>query len=388
MTRLLSLALWTLPAQHAAAPLGAPDIARGSSHRRGRRRARRSLGDGVRTRPVRCARPAPGNVRAGREPSPDPRDRGATTRLRRKQPRVRELVGVHERSRRQPGGARRRRSRRGTARPVAPRASDRHAIDRQHAAAFARAKRLLSINGDNNGLASQALIDAACDHRALSLNAIQHLRAVEAAPRFDDRYEFVGPDRLADSIVRAFGATRTRRHARPIGHRHDRSTPDLAGATRSRSVARPTCPAQFTDPVWSRAPDDAAVRAAGAVSGHASSTDQRQTRVTDDPRWQVDLERPCLVTQVRVYDRNDTALGRPRALVILTSEDGRDWVSQVRRPETGDFGGGPAPVPFVWSAVEPVTARFVRIQILERDYLHSDQVAVFGFAHDDGPPHL
>ena len=258
-----------------------------------------------------------------------------------------------------------------------------------HSAAFVRAKRLLSINGDNNGLASQALIDAACDHRALYLNAIQHLRAVEAAPGFNSRYEFVDPDRMADSIVRAFAWLRRGRagmRVSPVNDTISRHLTSQEPLGRNLSRGRPAL-LSLTDPVWSRAPDDAAVEAAGAVSGHASSTYQCHTGVTDDPWWQVDLERPCLVTQVRVYNRNDTALGRARALVILTSADGRDWVSQVRRrPDAGDFGGGPAPVPFVWSALEPVPARFVRIQILERDYLHLDQVEVFGFDHDDGPP--
>jgi hypothetical protein len=35
-------------------------------------------------------------------------------------------------------------------------------------------------------------------------------------------------------------------------------------------------------------------------------------------------------------------------------------------------------MPFIWTLERPLAARFVRIQLLERTYLHLEQVEIFG----------
>lgn len=87
------------------------------------------------------------------------------------------------------------------------------------------------------------------------------------------------------------------------------------------------------------------------------------------PWWQVDLEQPRLVEAVSVHNRADCCRDRAVPLSILVSEDGRKWREVARRTE-----------PFqrwLFQLPEPVKARFVRLRVERRSWLHLRDVQVF-----------
>jgi hypothetical protein len=62
---------------------------------------------------------------------------------------------------------------------------------------------------------------------------------------------------------------------------------------------------------------------------------------------------------------------------LSVSIDGQAWTELARKTDdqvTGGVVGGP----YVWRGPGAAWARFVRLTLLGRDYLHFDQVEVFG----------
>jgi hypothetical protein len=114
--------------------------------------------------------------------------------------------------------------------------------------------------------------------------------------------------------------------------------------------------------------------AAGACDGHKNGQWGFHTGFDDRPWWQVDLGKPLALQRVLVYNRCDEVAGRASRLEILLSDDGQAW-RQVYRHDGSTFygfkGGKPLEVPL------GATARFLRIQLPGRDYLHLDEVEIF-----------
>jgi hypothetical protein len=51
---------------------------------------------------------------------------------------------------------------------------------------------------------------------------------------------------------------------------------------------------------------------------------------------------------------------------------------EIARKEDGAVVGGVGSTPFIWNGPGTAFGRYVRITLLGRDYLHLDQVEVFG----------
>jgi len=122
--------------------------------------------------------------------------------------------------------------------------------------------------------------------------------------------------------------------------------------------------------------------AAGAVDGVKNGKYAFHTAREPNPWWRVDLGEPTPIGRIVVYNRLDYAPGLHNAdhLVILTSDDARQW---TRRHENAGkhFGGtsGAKPLEVLFKRDE-VVARFLRLQIPSDKpiYFHLDEVEIYG----------
>lgn len=127
---------------------------------------------------------------------------------------------------------------------------------------------------------------------------------------------------------------------------------------------------------WSRAPNPAgdAVHATnGSVTGDYGFHTARELR----PWWAVDLGRPSLVHEIRVFNRLTAESARSNNLSIWRSTTGRDWSLVHRRVDDTPFGGADGR-PLVVSCGAGMAARFIRVELDGTDFLHLDQVEVWG----------
>jgi hypothetical protein len=120
--------------------------------------------------------------------------------------------------------------------------------------------------------------------------------------------------------------------------------------------------------------------ASGAVSGHAPSPYAFHTNCEANPWWSVDLEDVCSVRQVVIFNRSETDYLAERAIPLLasTSLDGREWSPLFKTPDgliPGRDGN-----PLIWTAAEPVNARFLRLSVGKSSWLHLRQVRVLGLS--------
>ncbi len=124
--------------------------------------------------------------------------------------------------------------------------------------------------------------------------------------------------------------------------------------------------------------------AAGAVDGVKNGKYGFHTGGDPNPWWQVDLGTPAPIARIVVYNRLDYAPGLHNAdnLVILTSDDGKAWLTRYEN-RGKHFGGisGAKPLDVTFPPGQ-VRSRFVRLQIPSKASIlfHLDEVEVYGQA--------
>jgi hypothetical protein len=131
----------------------------------------------------------------------------------------------------------------------------------------------------------------------------------------------------------------------------------------------------------------------GACNGIKNGAFSFHTLLEDGPWWQVDLGSACSIDEVRVFNRLDFAR-RAESLSVLCSADGRTWNLLHDGSTTRSSFGGVDGSPLVCIASPRPVARFVRLELNERQVLHLDEVEVYGerlvpigSSHDlHGPP--
>ena len=106
---------------------------------------------------------------------------------------------------------------------------------------------------------------------------------------------------------------------------------------------------------------------AGVVTGAASF----HTEADDKPWWMVDLGATMAISKIRVFNRMDVR-HRADGLIVVTSDDLRKW--RVAGQHEGESFGGADGNPLVIEVGH--SARFIRLEIPRREYLHLDQVQV------------
>ncbi len=116
--------------------------------------------------------------------------------------------------------------------------------------------------------------------------------------------------------------------------------------------------------------------AAGGCDGVINGEWGFHTQLEEQPWWQVDLGEVTEVDRLTVYNRCSGGFAaRAARIIVLLSEDGRTF-TQIHRHDGTVFYGHPDGKPME-VALKGAKARFVRLQLPARDYLHLDEVQVF-----------
>ncbi len=115
--------------------------------------------------------------------------------------------------------------------------------------------------------------------------------------------------------------------------------------------------------------------AAGGCDGVKDGTWGFHTEESPEPWWQVDLGEAQAIDRVVVWNRPQAA-ERAARLAVRVSDDGKRWRT-VYQHDGSVFYGSTDRRPLELS-LERTAARFVRIQLPGRGYLHLEEVEVFG----------
>jgi hypothetical protein len=120
---------------------------------------------------------------------------------------------------------------------------------------------------------------------------------------------------------------------------------------------------------------------AGATSGLKTGGVGFQTRFEWAPWWIVDLLQIHNVTEVVVYNREDSAADRAASLSVCSAIDpAGPWVEIRRCYET--FGGYLTDSPLRITLASPIPARYIRLHLNTQNTLHLDEVEVYGVLAD------
>jgi len=114
--------------------------------------------------------------------------------------------------------------------------------------------------------------------------------------------------------------------------------------------------------------------AAGGCDGVRNGGFGFHTSEENKPWWQVDLGKPVPLDRVVVYNRC-TVSERAVRLHVLLSGDGRKWKTVYRHDGTV-FRGATDKRPLVVD-LKAASARFVRVQLPARTWLHLDEIEVY-----------
>jgi hypothetical protein len=153
----------------------------------------------------------------------------------------------------------------------------------------------------------------------------------------------------------------------------------LAAPDRTVSRGRPSRSSSTSQWSWSSNPE---LEASGANDGRLNGCCGFHTAHEANPWWQVDLSTRHAIDSVVIYNRLDQAT-RCVDFDILVSDDAVSWRLAHAKRDGIPFGGADGK-PFKHAFVPPAAGRFLRVQLAGTNFLHLDQVEVFG-SPADGP---
>jgi hypothetical protein len=118
---------------------------------------------------------------------------------------------------------------------------------------------------------------------------------------------------------------------------------------------------------------------AGAVNGDFEEPYGFHTDEEERPWWQVQLSGSASIHAVFIYNRTDhpEIAARAEPLAIQLSDNGVSWTTVYTTSPNGPIRGTDGE-PLVWQASKGTTARYVRLQVLRRSFLHLVEVEVYG----------
>jgi hypothetical protein len=151
-------------------------------------------------------------------------------------------------------------------------------------------------------------------------------------------------------------------------------------APRGRNLALGKRATQSSISPWSleAKPESEAAR---VVGGHFTGSYNCHTGLDSPPWWRVDLDEIQKIGEVRIYNRvcpNQAIVARLNRLEIQVSNDDKTWKTVFRKETKTTLRGPTRTSPFIWRPEEPVSGRYVRIQLLDKQYLHLEQVEIYG----------
>lgn len=112
----------------------------------------------------------------------------------------------------------------------------------------------------------------------------------------------------------------------------------------------------------------------GAVDGVKNSGFGFHTNEEKNPWWQVDLGAVKNLSEIDIYNRLDCCSERARTIQVLLSNDGINF-TRVFTNDGTIFGG--ADGKFLKVSLQGYSARYVRLQLNETNYLHLDEVEIY-----------
>jgi hypothetical protein len=113
----------------------------------------------------------------------------------------------------------------------------------------------------------------------------------------------------------------------------------------------------------------------GAVNGVKTGGFSFHTELENHPWWMVDLGNVYPIEKIFVFNRDDEFAGRSRNLSIYASVDACHWIPIYQA--INEFGGCITGKPLIVSCSSHVAARYLKIEINEKEALHLDQVEVY-----------
>lgn len=119
--------------------------------------------------------------------------------------------------------------------------------------------------------------------------------------------------------------------------------------------------------------------AAGAVDGVVNEPWGFHVGLEENPWWQVDLMTPVKIGRVVVHNRTAGFQNRTAKLQLLVSSDGKAWRS-IYQHAGAKFGNGNEALVIPCDDCE---ARYVRVQLADKQYLHLNEVQVFAAGTPD-----
>ena len=146
------------------------------------------------------------------------------------------------------------------------------------------------------------------------------------------------------------------------------------------NIARNKRATQSSISQWSRGstPEE---DAGHAINGNPEKDYGFHTDFEPYPWWMVDLGSAAQVHFIRIYNRDfvsDSVQLRASPLLVEVSNEGEHWKPLFNTRPGYLFGGYSGGSPLLWSAKEPLEARFVRISIPRREALHLAEVEIYG----------
>ncbi len=115
--------------------------------------------------------------------------------------------------------------------------------------------------------------------------------------------------------------------------------------------------------------------AAGAVDGRKTGKWAFHTNLNNKPWWHVDLGKSQPLDRVEIWNRTDGVAARASRLIVLLSDDAKQW-RQVYQHNGKVFYGFTDKKPLVVD-LKGEAARWLRIQLPGKAYLHLDEVEVY-----------
>ena len=135
---------------------------------------------------------------------------------------------------------------------------------------------------------------------------------------------------------------------------------------------------QSSTSAWSyvRSPAD---DAAGGIDGRQDGNFGFHTDFEESPWWMLDLGTLATIREIRLFNRlDDEGIARRAARLVIEVGFRADELSEVFRRESGEAFGGVDGQPMIFRPSVPIPGRYVRVRLLTRNYLHLDQVEVYG----------
>ncbi len=114
----------------------------------------------------------------------------------------------------------------------------------------------------------------------------------------------------------------------------------------------------------------------GAVDGIKNGGYGFHTQLEDNPWWQVDLGMEIAIDKIVIYNRQDCCSERARTIQIFLSTDGVNFENAYQH--NGSVFGGARDQKPLQVSLQFKKARFVRLQLNQRNALHLDEVEVYG----------